>query len=119
MKLSEIFRLEKQDGTLSRSLDHLLCLPSKAIIVRKDHDGKGYHVNSSTQKSLRYDLSVNTTPQGVDLVCTCTAARYGRLCKHVSALMLKLDADGQLDFLIEMDRTAREAMLTDLHEKGL
>ena len=96
MNLRDIAIDENGTQSLTRAFDRVAAL--KLRVLRRS-DG-GYRVHSSSNKDIYYDIHVYIGPPS-RITCSCPAHQFGRVCKHIAAVLLRLEREGTLDMLTD------------------
>jgi uncharacterized Zn finger protein len=65
---------------------------SEGVRVWVLEQGFRYVAPSMSADGTAYELTVH----GGDISCTCLGALYGRVCKHIGAVALRLDAESSM-----------------------
>ena len=73
---------------------------------------KRYVVPSCSQDGTAYEVVVQSTEPD-DITCTCPGATHRGICKHIGAIMVRLEADRELS-QTQQDREQFERDLADL-----
>ena len=78
-----------------------------------------YAVPSSTMDSTAYEVAVFDAAAG-DITCTCPSYINRSICKHVGAILVRLDVEAQVELAearAAEDRVAQDSGVEDLERK--
>ena len=74
--------------------------------------GRRYVSLSCSQDGTAYEVVVQSTEAG-DITCTCLGATHRGICKHIGAIMVRLEVDQELSQVQEVKQLERD--LVDLY----
>jgi hypothetical protein len=77
--------------------------------------GRRYVSPSCSQEGTAYEVVVQSTEAG-DITCTCLGATHRGICKHIGAIMVRLELDRELPQTQQEERTL-EDKLADLYPR--
>ena len=77
--------------------------------------GRRYVSPSCSQEGTAYEVVVQSTETG-GITCTCPGATHRGICKHIGAIMVRLELDRELPQTQQEERTL-EDKLADLYPR--